>query len=444
MLIIIVYAAGYYYFQSIKKIMVQESKNELSIISELKAHQITNWRQERLNDAFELSPYYIDAGKIQILAGITDAIKRQEYFCKWTGDIHKNSEYDGIYLYNTALQLIAFGCSGGEQVPLGKYGSSQALKAIQTKKIVFSDLYRNEFDRTVDLDIYAPVFETNLNDTKVIGLLALKINPYKFLFPLLQSSPGLNKTLETYMVKERDNEVQYLNALKYLKNSALTFMTPSAKEEYLDPLAIGGLKGAGEGHDYRGIAVFASIWAIADTNWMLVTKIDKAEVNAPVKERAVYVILFAVIFVVGLGALLAFMWYGQVVTFFRKQYSYEVERKTMTKKYDYLIKFANDIIIMLNKDLRIVEANDKALRAYKYSKDEIVEKNFKDLLSPDTMPAFKAALEVVENKGSHIFQIAHVRKDGSAFPVEISMQHFVIEWIEYYQVIIRDISERKA
>jgi len=209
--------------------MVQDSKNNLSIISELKAHQITNWRQERLYDAFELSPYYIDAGKMKILAAVKDAIKRQEYFCKWTGDIHKNPEYDGIYLYNTALKLIAFGCSGGEQFPLGKYDSARRLRPYKQKKIVFSDLYRNEFDRSVDLDIYAPVFETNLNDTKVIGLLALKINPYKFLFPLLQSSPGLNTTLETYMVKVRDNEVQYLNELKYLKNSALTFMTTVLK-----------------------------------------------------------------------------------------------------------------------------------------------------------------------------------------------------------------------
>jgi PAS domain S-box-containing protein len=444
LLVIIVFAASYYYFKSMKKLLILESENNLSITAELKANEITNWRQERVDDALTLAPYYIDAAKIKILKEIGDGIKRQELFCKWTRDIQKNPEYEGIYLYDLSLKLIAFGCTGNESVPLGNYETAQALKAIQSKKMIFSDLYRNESNRSIDLDIYVPVFETSLEDTKVAGLIALKINPDKFLYPLLRVNPGLSNTFETYMVRVREDKIQYLNELKYSTSSALSMATPSANESYLDPTNIEGIKGAGEGMDYRGIPVLYSIRGIPETPWLLVDKIDKEEVHAPVKQRALFVILFASIFVVGLGAWLGFMWYGQLVGFYKNQYTYEVERKTMTKKYDYLIKFANDIIIMLNKDLRIVEANDKALRAYKYAPNEIVEKSFNDLLTADSIAGFKGALEVVEKKGSNIFQTLHKRKDGSTFAVEVSMQHFVIEWIEYYQAIIRDISERKA
>ncbi len=442
LLIVIVIAASYVYFRSIKKINIRESENDLAIISELKANQITNWRQERLDDAFTLTPYYVDARKFKHLSDIGDSIVRQEFFCKWTADIHKNPEYDGIYLYDTSLKLIAFGCSGGEHVPLDKYGTGQGLKAIQTKKIIFSDLYRNDFDQTIDLDIYVPVFETSLNTTKVIGLIVLKINPYKFLYPLLQASPGLDKTMETYLVREKDDSVQYLNELKYLKDSALTLRQPSAKEGYLDPLAVGDKKLKGEGLDYRGVPVLVSLRSIPGTSWQLIEKIDKAEVNEPVRERAYYVIVLDVIFVVGLGAWLGIMWYGQLVGFYRKQYTFEVERKSMTKKYDYLIKFANDIIMMMNKDMRVVEANDKALRVYQYTHDELAEMTFNDLVTTDSLESVKTGLLIVDQKGSNIFRATHKRKDGTTFPVEVSMQHFVIEWIEYYQAIIRDISER--
>jgi len=49
---------------------------------------------------------------------------------------------------------------------------------------------------------------------------------------------------------------------------------------------------------------------------------------------------------------------------------------------------------------------------------------------------------VVAQKGNILFTTTHKRKDGTIFPVEISLQHFIIEWNEFYQAIIRDLSGR--
>jgi len=439
LLLIVVISAGYFYFRSVKKIIVNERENDLSIIAELKVSQITNWRQERLASAFSLAPFYIDAEKINILLQTGDMILRQEMFCKWTKDIHVNPEYEGIYLYDPSLKEIAFGCSGGENVPLGAYEKSEAKRALEEKKIIFSDIYRNEFNHSIDLDIYVPVFEVNVKKgTKAFGLIVLKINPYKFLYPFMQVSPGSSKTCETYMVRKEDGGLLYLNELKFLKDSALTASVHSGKGGYLSALVEKGVTGIAEGIDYRDIPVLAAIRNVPDSSWILIAKIDRDEARAPVIARAAYIILFSVIVVVGIGAWLGFIWYRQLASVYRRQ----VEHKVLTRKYDYIIKYANDIIIILNNDLRIVEANDKAITSYQYPSNEFLQMNLKDLHTPETLPALYSELEVIAKKGNQLFKTVHRRKDGSTFPVEVSMQHYVIEWSEFYQAIIRDTSER--
>jgi PAS domain S-box-containing protein len=98
---------------------------------------------------------------------------------------------------------------------------------------------------------------------------------------------------------------------------------------------------------------------------------------------------------------------------------------------------------MFNKDLRVIEANDKALKAYNYPLAEMVKLGLKELQAPDTIAAFPSEMEKIAKTGNTVFTTTHRRKDGTTFPVEISMQHFIIEWNEFYQAIIRDLDERK-
>jgi light-regulated signal transduction histidine kinase (bacteriophytochrome) len=49
----------------------------------------------------------------------------------------------------------------------------------------------------------------------------------------------------------------------------------------------------------------------------------------------------------------------------------------------------------------------------------------------------------VEGHGGFIYEGIHRRKDGTSFPVEVSSRIIDVEEKQYYQAIIRDISERK-
>lgn len=421
--------------------LVTEEKNIMTIISELKGCQITNWRQARLDDAFSLSPSCVDAARVSLLKRTVNSINRQALFGTWVDPIINNAEYRGVNLYDTSLHEVAYAGTADEPKPLSSYAMSEAVRSIKEKRILFSDLYRNDVTHSIDLDIFIPVMAADARGTNAVGVLVLKINPNKFLYPFMQSNPALSTSCETYLIKKDGDNVLFLNELKYENNSAMTyFLHPGSKQ--CETMAINGVRGIVEGKDYRDSEVLAFIRDVPASPWILIAKMDKDEVYASIKRPAIFISLFAVTFVVGLGAWLAFIWYRQIVTFYQKQYAVEVEHRALTRKYDYLIKFANDIIIMFNKDLKIIEANDKAVSAYRYTLAEMVSMSLKDLQASETIPELTAAMEMVEKKGKTIFTTLNKRKDGSTFYVEMSIQHFIIEWNEFYQIIIRDLEER--
>ncbi len=440
LLIIVLTGLGYIYFEDRKNEILNQRKDELSVIAELKVNQIVNWRNERLGDASKLVPIFEDSNKINQLLRIQNKEEHNKLFYGWVRHFYDYLEYNGIFLYSTSLKEIAFKSKTGENIPLGKYENDLASRAIKNKEIILSDLYRNEFDKTINLDIYAPVIENYTSGVHVIGLIILRIDPNKFLYPFIQSWPVKTKTFETLLVRKEGNIVLYLNKLRFLQNAALSYFIPLDKYKSTAAMAAQGFEGVTEGFNYRGNRVVAAIKAIPDSKWKLIAKIDKEEVYAPVRRRELLVSLLVFCSILVAGAILWFMWYRQIGMIYKKQYETEVERKTIAKKYDYLIRYANVIILILSKDLRIIEANDKALSSYQYTQIELLQMTLKDLQAPETSEAFLNKFKIFEEKGNLIFKTINKRKDGSTFPVEINLQRFVIEWNEFYQAIIRDLS----
>ncbi len=56
------------------------------------------------------------------------------------------------------------------------------------------------------------------------------------------------------------------------------------------------------------------------------------------------------------------LWWNQRVRFYRGKYEAEVERMALVRHYDYILKHANDIIFLFDRNYVIIEANDKAVR----------------------------------------------------------------------------------
>ena len=112
------------------------------------------------------------------------------------------------------------------------------------------------------------------------------------------------------------------------------------------------------------------------------------------------------------------------------------------ERYRLLSQYARDIILFVRTDGRIIEANEAAVRAYGYSRQELQSMSIYDLRAPITTPAVAGQMAEADARGI-LFETVHRRKDGSLFPVEVSSQGTTMAEQRVLLSIIRDISERK-
>ena len=111
-------------------------------------------------------------------------------------------------------------------------------------------------------------------------------------------------------------------------------------------------------------------------------------------------------------------------------------------RYKVLSEQARDIIIFIDMTGRIIDANEAAVKAYGYSRAELLELTIFDLCEQDQEIFMKGQMTVADSEGV-FFEAAHKRKNGAVFPVEINSQSTIIGGKKVLLNIIRDISERK-
>lgn len=111
-------------------------------------------------------------------------------------------------------------------------------------------------------------------------------------------------------------------------------------------------------------------------------------------------------------------------------------------RYRLLARYARDIILVVRADGRIVEANDAALDAYGYARDELLSRTVFDLRAEETLPDVHAQMDQAEEHGL-LFETVHRRADGTTFPVEVSSTGAIIGDERVLVSIIRDVTERK-
>ena len=140
---------------------------------------------------------------------------------------------------------------------------------------------------------------------------------------------------------------------------------------------------------------------------------------------------------------LGLLWNLQRSRFYRRQHQADKERLALDRRYAHLSRYVNDVVIMIDGQGRIVEANDRATTTYGYSPEEMLRLSIEDLLVEPGLPKPPDVWANLEKQGGWVFESTHRRKDGSTLEVEVSAR--LVEGLEgrFHQSIIRDITDRK-
>lgn len=122
------------------------------------------------------------------------------------------------------------------------------------------------------------------------------------------------------------------------------------------------------------------------------------------------------------------------------------QAETALQCYQLIYEQAKDIILIVRPDGRIIDANPSAVKAYGFPRKKLLSMSVNSAFEPVATSACSGNLLRHEEKAGKswmLLEAQHHRKDGSAFPVEVSS---VSTYIDYEQVIfgiIRDITDRK-
>ena len=108
-----------------------------------------------------------------------------------------------------------------------------------------------------------------------------------------------------------------------------------------------------------------------------------------------------------------------------------------------LLDRTNDLIYVVEAASgRVLDANEAVIRSLGYTRDELLKMRLPDFsLTAGVLP-WRERLSQIEAVGSLVFNGAHRRKNGSAFPVEINLSYVKHDHTPYLLSVSRDISER--
>ncbi|HEY6911589.1 MAG TPA: PAS domain S-box protein [Myxococcales bacterium] len=108
-----------------------------------------------------------------------------------------------------------------------------------------------------------------------------------------------------------------------------------------------------------------------------------------------------------------------------------------------LLDRSNDIIEVIDPGTgKLIDVNGRACQELGYSRAEILSLGIDELYSATGSDAFSAALQSFRNPASRSWEGMHRRRDGSTFPVEVSISHVQLDR-EYAVAMVRDVTRER-
>ena len=349
---------GYLYYKSQKKRLLNDKSLELSAIADLKVKQIAQWRNERISDAVligENTPFLKLLS--EYLHGTNDKILRSDIIANMKS-ITSSAEYKNILLIDSTG--IIRGYYPNQDTLIFEYINLLFPDLVKLKSGFLTDLHKTGNISYSHLELIIPLLNTWRKDSTVFGLLAIRIDPNETLYPLVQTWPVPSKTAESLLIRQEGEEIIYLNELRFKKNSELILQKSVTEEKLPAAMAVHGIEGTVDGVDYRGASVVAAMKKVPGSSWYMIAKIDHNEVFSVLNEQMTMIIIIIILFILTVGLLLGILEWNENVRFYREKYEAELDHLALRKHFDYILKYANDIIFLTDRNMVIIEANVRA------------------------------------------------------------------------------------
>lgn len=253
-------------------------------VGDLKAQQLYRWLRERRYDASMLYKDHLASGLSSFLANPEENELRQETRV-WMESLTRY--YSDILLTDDQGKILLSVAVNHQSIDKSAPVWSFIEQAVNTKRVVLSDFYITQHGNP-QLDFIVPILtEEDDLPSRLVAILILRIDPNDFVFPLLDKWPTENQSIETLLIRRSGEYIIYLN--RGLHGATDETLLQKIPLDNVDLIAASSLQQKGgkvTGRDHRGVKVIAAVRPIEESDWYLLAKINKAEVDAPLQPIA--------------------------------------------------------------------------------------------------------------------------------------------------------------
>ena len=435
---LLIVVAAYAYQGEFREIRATQFA-ELRVIGDQKVEQILRWRTERLGDvAVGSSVVFGGMDPADLVSDPGDATVRAE-LRRHLEAVRRSYDYaDVIIAAPDGSLLLALDPNLAELDTTTR----QLIAQVAASRVpTMGDFVRVESSGGVRIDVAAPIHDSF---GRPIAVLLLRSDPARWLFPLVRSWPTPSESAETLLVRRDGDDVLFLNVLRHQPDPAMTVEFPLSRADIPAVAAVLGRTGEFEGVDYGGREVLADLRPIPGTPWFLVAKVDAAEILVEADARARPLLLLGLLVVLLTGGAIVLLFTARQSSLRGRLLRTERDKVSAARLHDRVLALARDNFLLLDASGRIVQANDAAVAAYGYSRQELLGMTITDLRAPGSRATVDRDWKAAARGDGALFETTYLRKDGSTLHAEVGSRLIDVDGSEYRVSFARDITARRA
>jgi diguanylate cyclase (GGDEF)-like protein/PAS domain S-box-containing protein len=433
-------------FQTQRDQLRASSESQLRSVGELRVGQISTWLHGTKANALYMGHDSLLSGHFaNWVAGGTRDKREEERMKHHMREIGATYGYANISLFDTAGQVRL----SMQPDPLMEEHQGDALRAMALMKPILVDYHRHG-DKGSEpmLGMVAPMTVSQDGATRVVGALFFSIPASTSMVPLISRWPGSSASGETLLGRREGTGIRVIYASRGAKiindSPSLGPLVESPAARWLAARSAEGEQGLiPDAVDFREIPVLAFGSTIPGTPWVLVAKLDKAEVDAQVERLARVTALITTFLLLAAGLAFWLWWRGQENRQRARLLGKELERQVLVRRFETLSRYASDVILLTDEAGLIIEVNERVEEMYGYRREEVLGRPTHWLLSSAFRKAHTQPWDDALAVGRLQFEAEHQRKDGSCFPVEVSAHVIELQGARHGHLTIRDIRQRK-
>jgi len=428
---LLILAAGVGAFRYFSGVMIREAQENLRAIAKLMSSQIellieSSAREARLFAARPVVRQVLDP-KVQGRA----RVEAEERLAGVIADTEAIYDYRDIFVVDADLRVVFPPTSK----PLNADELAALRAAMPRREAVLSDIHVGH-DGRADYGLAHPVFRDGGADAPVVGAVFVEIGADSYLFPLLMSWPTPSPSAESHLLRREGDEAVVLSPMRQHPGAHSHFVRfPINDPRRLGTQAVTKGEALIEAYDWRGVDVIAASYPVARTPWIMVSKVDREEVERPVIVLGAAIAILVLI-LLGISGAMAWL-VGK-----RRTQMFIAERLRLAERYATAVNASIDGYAIGDGAGRIMEANPALTRITGYSEAELLTMRFADLEVDGAHDRIVDRAGAMPEAGGERFQGRWRRKDAVVIDVETSVSRSPRDPQSYY-VFVHDISERK-